>query len=203
MILPIYRDDDERAVVLPYCESLKQELAAQMYDGEPIRVRIDDRDIRGGEKKWQWVKRGVPLRVEVGPRDIAEGKVMFGRRDVAGKGQPTAARPSSSPPSAATLAAMQQSLFDAAQVGPRGGEREDRQPRGVRSLLHAQERGAARNPRRPGLLATSSIRRRWTRSSRRSKSPSAACRSTREDEPGKCIFTGQPSTKRGVFAKAY
>ena len=42
------------------------------YAGEPIRVRIDNRDIRGGEKKWQWVKRGVPLRVEVGPRDVAE-----------------------------------------------------------------------------------------------------------------------------------
>ena len=56
-----------------------------MYAGEPIRVRIDNRDIRGGEKKWQWVKRGVPIRVEIGPRDIAGGKVFFGRRDSSGK----------------------------------------------------------------------------------------------------------------------
>src|SRR3989337_418153 len=40
VILPIYRDANERANVLPYCESLQLELAAQMYDNEPIRLRI-------------------------------------------------------------------------------------------------------------------------------------------------------------------
>ena len=53
VIMPIYRNDDERAQVLPYCATLEQELAAQTYAGEPVRVRIDDRDMRGGEKKWQ------------------------------------------------------------------------------------------------------------------------------------------------------
>ena len=53
----------------------------------PVRVRIDDRDIRGGEKKWQWVKRGVPMRVEIGPRDVAAGGLFLSRRDVGGKGQ--------------------------------------------------------------------------------------------------------------------
>jgi prolyl-tRNA synthetase len=86
-----------------------------MYDNEPIRVRIDDRDIRGGEKKWQWVKRGVPLRVEVGPRDIGEGKVMLARRDVAGKGQPT---PRAELVAAASmmLTAIQGALYDTAKA---------------------------------------------------------------------------------------
>ena len=69
---------------MPYCESLKKDLAAQQYDGEPIRVRIDDRDIRGGDKKWQWIKKGVPLLVEVGPRDIADNKVTAKISTVAG-----------------------------------------------------------------------------------------------------------------------
>jgi prolyl-tRNA synthetase len=115
VILPIYRDADERAKVLPYCESLKLELAAQMYDNEPIRVRIDDRDLRGGEKKWQWVKRGVPLRIEVGPRDIAEDEVMVGRRDVAGKGQPLA-RAELVATAEATLTAIQYALYAAAKA---------------------------------------------------------------------------------------
>ena len=85
VILPIYKNDDERGEVLPYCESLKKELEAQRFNDEPVRVRIDDRDLRGGEKKWQWVKRGVPVRIEVGPRDVAGGKVALGRRDIAGK----------------------------------------------------------------------------------------------------------------------
>src|SRR3954464_4010801 len=55
------------------------ELASHAYAGEPIRVRIDNRDIRGGDKKWQWVKRGVPIRIEIGPRDVAGGKILWGR----------------------------------------------------------------------------------------------------------------------------
>ncbi len=92
VILPIYRSDDERAAVMPYCATLEQELAAQTYEGEPIRVRIDNRDIRGGDKKWQWVKRGVPVRAEIGPRDVAGGKVSFGRRDSTGKVRVAAGR---------------------------------------------------------------------------------------------------------------
>ena len=42
VILPIYRNDDERAKVLPYCVSLKEQLSQQQYAGEPVRVRLDD-----------------------------------------------------------------------------------------------------------------------------------------------------------------
>ncbi|HTN77174.1 MAG TPA: proline--tRNA ligase, partial [Pirellulaceae bacterium] len=79
VLLPIYRNDEERATVLEYVQTLKKELEAQRYDDAPVRVMIDDRDIRGGEKNWFHVKRGVPLRAEIGPRDIAEGNVMLSR----------------------------------------------------------------------------------------------------------------------------
>src|SRR6266550_3249457 len=88
VILTIYRSDDEKSEVMPYCATLERELTSQLFAGEPIRVRIDNRDIRGGEKKWQWVKRGVPVRVEIGPRDVAGGKVSYNRRDIAGKLEP-------------------------------------------------------------------------------------------------------------------
>lgn len=81
VILPIYRDDAQRSEVLAYCESLKADLKKQIYDDGPVRVDIDDRDLRGGEKKWYHVKRGVPLRIEVGPKDIANNSVFVGRRD--------------------------------------------------------------------------------------------------------------------------
>ncbi|MFN7289786.1 MAG: proline--tRNA ligase [Pirellula sp.] len=81
VILPIYRDESQRAEVLAYCEALKSDLKKQMYDEAAIRVDIDDRDLRGGEKKWYHVKRGVPLRIEVGPKDIANNSVFVGRRD--------------------------------------------------------------------------------------------------------------------------
>ena len=88
VIMPIYRNDEEKSQVLPYCVALERELMAQTYAGEPLRVRMDNRDIRGGDKKWQWVKRGVPVRIEIGPRDVSSGKVFYGRRDIAGKLEP-------------------------------------------------------------------------------------------------------------------
>ena len=52
-----------------YCTSLVEALADLDFSGEPLRAQVDDRDLRGGEKNWQLIKRGVPLRVEVGPRN--------------------------------------------------------------------------------------------------------------------------------------
>jgi prolyl-tRNA synthetase len=81
VIMPIYRDDETRGEVLAACETLRKEIIAQRYADEPIRVIIDDRDLRGGEKKWYHVKRGVPVRVEIGPKDLANKSVFVGRRD--------------------------------------------------------------------------------------------------------------------------
>ena len=53
--------------------------------GSPVRVEFDDRDMRGGEKAWGWVKQGIPLRVEVGPRDMEKDSVFVARRDRAPK----------------------------------------------------------------------------------------------------------------------
>ncbi|MCA9139498.1 MAG: proline--tRNA ligase [Planctomycetales bacterium] len=80
VILPIYKDDS-RAAVMEYIHALRDELRAQSFNGAPIRVEIDDRDVRGGEKKWHHVKRGVPVRLEVGPKDIEKNSVFMGRRD--------------------------------------------------------------------------------------------------------------------------
>ena len=85
VILPIYRDDQQRASVLEYCQSLRQELQAVDYSDGKLRVAIDDRDIRGGEKNWYHIKRGVPLRVEIGPKDIEKNGVFVGRRDTGQK----------------------------------------------------------------------------------------------------------------------
>src|SRR5687768_17259892 len=72
VVLPIYRDDAGRQRVLAYCDELARALRAERYEDRPVEVEIDDRDLRGGEKSWSWIKRGVPLRVEVGPRDVEQ-----------------------------------------------------------------------------------------------------------------------------------
>jgi prolyl-tRNA synthetase len=83
VILPIYRKPEDRARVLEYCTKLREELRGIMFAGAPLRIDVDDRDTGGGEKKWQWIKKGVPLWLEVGPRDIDGDSVFMGRRDQA------------------------------------------------------------------------------------------------------------------------
>ena len=60
---------------------LAKELRDKNFSGGSIRVEIDDRDLRGGEKYWGWVKKGIPLTIEIGPRDLENGTVFVGRRD--------------------------------------------------------------------------------------------------------------------------
>ena len=66
-ILPVTPKEETRGQVLDACQELEKELKNINYSGSPIRVEIDDRDLRGGEKYWQWVKKGVPLLLKLAP----------------------------------------------------------------------------------------------------------------------------------------
>ena len=85
VIIPVTPKEETRQEVLDYCLDLKKDLESQQYMGAPVRVEYDDRDMRGGEKAWNWIKKGIPVRVEVGPRDMESGSVFVGRRDRAPK----------------------------------------------------------------------------------------------------------------------
>lgn len=80
-ILPIYKNDEERDTVLAFVKDLKNKLTKIEYYGRKIEVQIDDRDLRGGEKNWYWIKKGVPLKLEIGPKDIEKNSVAMLRRD--------------------------------------------------------------------------------------------------------------------------
>jgi prolyl-tRNA synthetase len=85
VIIPIYRNEEDKKKVMDYIENLKTGISKQRYNEEKIRLKIDDRDIRGGEKSWEWIKKGVPVRIEIGPRDVDGNSVFMGRRDEDGK----------------------------------------------------------------------------------------------------------------------
>ena len=85
VILPVFRGDETRESVMAFCEKVAGELRAKTYAGRALVVEIDNRDIRGGEKSWEWVKKGIPLRLEIGPRDVENGAVMVARRDQDGR----------------------------------------------------------------------------------------------------------------------
>jgi len=79
-IVPIVRDED-RSAVLQKCQGLAARLRELSYNGEPVAVRVDDREgFRPGFKFAHWELRGVPLRIEVGPRDIEGGACVVVNR---------------------------------------------------------------------------------------------------------------------------
>jgi prolyl-tRNA synthetase len=85
-IVPIYRKDEERSAVMEVATRIAEELRD---DG--LTVELDDREgMKPGAKYYDWERKGVPLRLEIGPRDIASGTVMAKRRisDLDERGRP-------------------------------------------------------------------------------------------------------------------
>jgi prolyl-tRNA synthetase len=87
VIVPILRDRPEDSAVLEYCEALATELRSQSALGEPVRAIVDRKPGRPVDKRWSWVKRGVPIICEIGGRDVSSGAVSFIRRDRLRKGE--------------------------------------------------------------------------------------------------------------------
>lgn len=81
VILPVVPKPELEEQVFAYAEEIAKRLQQCQFYGQPISVIIDKRDKRGGEKNWEWIKKGVPLRIEVGPRDIEGQAMMVSRRD--------------------------------------------------------------------------------------------------------------------------
>jgi len=81
-VIPIYRNDEEREQVMEFVSGLQDKIKKVRYNENKIRMEIDDRELRGGEKVWHWIKKGIPIRLEIGPRDIQNNSVFMGRRDL-------------------------------------------------------------------------------------------------------------------------
>jgi prolyl-tRNA synthetase len=202
VLLPIYRNDEEKSQVLAYVNSLKTELEAQHYADGKVRVMIDDRDIRGGEKNWHHVKRGVPLRAEIGPKDIAKNGVFLARRDTGEKAG--VGRDELVSTIGQRLTEIQSNLFQRAMklreentrtidtlddflayFTPKTKNEDKPEIHGGFALCHYSE-----GPDLDEFLKKHKVTIRCI--------PLAGAA-----EAGKCFLTGRPSSKRAVFAKAY
>lgn len=81
VIIPFIPKEEYRAAVLQKAEEIASLLRTTSYAGEAVRVEVDARDLSGSTKAWDWIKRGIPLRLEIGPRDLETGSVSLARRD--------------------------------------------------------------------------------------------------------------------------
>ena len=198
VLLPIYRSDEERAEVIPYCESLKTELEAQAYSDGKVEVVIDDRDIRA--KHWEHVKKGVPLRAEVGPKDIAKNGVFLARRDTGEK--QGIGRNEFVATVSQTLTEIQDNLF------ARASKLRDDNTCEITELNDFKDYFTAKSAGKPeihgGFATCHFVEEPSVDELLKKLKVSIRCVPLEGgDSSGTCIFTGKPASRIGVFAKAY
>lgn len=79
VIVPIFKNDEEKSKVMPVVEKIRGMLG-------DIRIKVDDRtEVTPGFKFNDWEMRGVPVRIEVGPKDVEKGSAAVARRDIPGR----------------------------------------------------------------------------------------------------------------------
>ncbi|MCS7467933.1 proline--tRNA ligase [Stieleria sp. ICT_E10.1] len=199
VILPIYKDDS-RSAVMEYIHALRDALRDQTYNGAPVRVEIDDRDMRGGEKKWHHVKRGVPIRLEVGPKDMEKNSVFMGRRD-----QPKSVgmdRNELVATIGTLLGEIQQSLYDRADQLRVENTVTITNEADFRDFFTPKD---ADNPEIHAGFAMCHFADEASIDAllKELKVTIRCVPSENNDTPGTCFATGKPAEKQAIFAKAY
>jgi prolyl-tRNA synthetase len=200
VIIPIYKTDDERQRVIEAAHKAKDELVSWNGRGanDRLRVKVDDRDgIKPGAKYYEWEMRGIPLRLEIGPKDLEKGSVFSARRDTRAKAAiPMAGLPESV---AKLLETIQADLLAAAKQ-----RREEGSHRGVASYAQFKEimegPGGFVYAGWNGDPAVEAQVKEETKATIR-VIPDPEFRSP--EAPRTCLVTGQPAKHEVIWAKAY
>lgn len=87
VICPILMKNSDHSSILAYCQKIADSISQEHYDNQPIRVFIDSSDKSGGEKNWHWVKKGVPVRIEIGAKEVTADTVSLKKRCVSNKAE--------------------------------------------------------------------------------------------------------------------
>ncbi len=202
VILPIHRNDAEREAVLACCRDLEARLTAVHWREEPLRVRIDTRDLRGGDKVWHHIKQGVPIRVEIGPRDLAAGAVSLCRRDRPPKERRSLPLEELVATVAGLLEEIQQGLFErAARFRGEHSARLESRP-AIEDYFADSRPGSG--PVQAGFAHVHVADDPAVAAALDPLKVTVRCLPMDgEREPGKCVITGQPVSHRSVLARSY
>ncbi len=202
VIIPITPKEETRDAVLKVTDKLASELREQRYCGGRIEVEVDRRDLGGGVKNWEWIKKGVPLRVEIGPRDLESGHVAVARRDGPAKVKELVPLADAVPKLLALLDLIQQNLLT------RATEFRDAHTRVIDSKEGFYDFFTPKNSNKPEIhggfaLAHWSGSREVEEQIKNDLKVTIRCIPFAEGEAGKCPFTGAASAQRVVWAKSY
>jgi prolyl-tRNA synthetase len=203
IILPITPKEESRARVLETCNSLALQLRGKNFGDRPIEVEVDRRDLGGGVKNWEWIKKGVPIRVEIGPRDLEKNSLVVSRRDQPAKSKETMSMQEFVATAPEILMSIQQSLYERAK------KFQEQHTRKIDSKKEFYDFFTPENSAKPETHGGFALAH-WNGSREIEEQIKNDLKVTirvipldDSAEPGKCIFTGEPSARRVIWGKSY
>ncbi|MCH7478642.1 MAG: proline--tRNA ligase [SAR324 cluster bacterium] len=191
VVVPLYKSDDEKARVLPFAERAQALLGEHI---DPLKIRLDAREeLRPSDRFFHWVQQGVPLRVEVGPRDVEKGEVVLVRRD--DRGKKAVSHSAVGKEATELLDAIQETLYAKARRFREENTRRVDSYDEFKAVL--AEQGGFIEAHWNGSPEVEA------RIKEETKATIRIIPMESDPEPGKCMVTGEPSPQRVVFAHAY
>ncbi len=190
VIVPIFKNDEEKAGVMAAARKIR----AELVDAN-VRVTMDEREgFSPGYKFNDWEMRGVPLRMELGPKDVSKGSVVLARRDRPGKeGKSFVPQAGVAGVVAQTLVEIQESLHARALAFRNANTQE---PTDYEEFKAAVEKGFAFSYWCGGAACEEKIK-------QETKATMRCIPLEQSGGPGRCIYCGQEAKERAIFAKAY
>jgi prolyl-tRNA synthetase len=203
VIIPVIPKPDLEQSVIEYAEKIAADLRSQNFYGYPVSVLVDKRDRRGGEKTWEWIKKGVPLRIEVGPRDLEANSMMIARRDRPHKEKTAVAVQDVKTYVLETLEDIQKNLYQTAK-----DFRDKNIVTNIKTFEEMKAFFTPKNTDKPEIHG-GFVLAKWCGDLESEKmldeiKVTIRCLpTTQSGTTGTCILTGKPATIDAIFAKSY
>ncbi|MFH1334383.1 MAG: proline--tRNA ligase [Pseudomonadota bacterium] len=195
VILPVTHQHKASEAIHAYCEALANEMRSLTYHGQPIRVKVDTKDKNPGEKAWYWRKKGVPLRIEIGPREYEAKNVFLKQRDQANNQTQNLSKEEFLNSLPSLLDTIQKTLFERAKQFQKEHSKFIRSANEFYDYFKNQQGFAYTYWAGDGALEDQL---------KKEYGITIRCLPLSESEnKGQCIFTGKPNAKVAIFAKAY
>jgi prolyl-tRNA synthetase len=195
-IMPLSRGDAPDSETLDYCKVLEKRLRASLLEGEPLRVRIDTRPDKTPDRIWRCIKMGVPLRVDVGPREAKASTVTYERRDQPPRSGKTVGLDEFVAQAPQILGEIQAALLERASKRQAEAVTDIRSVGELRELFREDSVGGMARCFAADDRAYGALLEELKVTPRCIPFESAAQR-------GPCIFTGKPDSPLVLFARSY
>lgn len=202
VLLPVAMNEQDLAQVLVYCEQLAKDLRQLVFSQEPLRVTIDKSERRAGDKFWSAVKKGTPLRIEIGMREISLNNLSVTRRDKAAKDKVTLSRDTLLATVTDLLADIQQQLLQKARDFQKKHTREVNTVAELQSFFTGDEdqlKGFALAWFDPACENENKVADLF----KELKITPRCMPFTKTSETGNCIFSGKQTKHQVILARAY